>query len=310
MDYIKVFHRYIFAHFSIYLFLLTFIGTGYASAQQPSFDLKPYKKTVKYNKSFDYSDAFREELLSTGELYLLKTSDKHRALLVIEKNYLTAHEIQWVSGEIAEALNGVSKLLNRPYLEKNIITYYIVSDTSYGAKILSYAAPIGSNLGTWGIMLKYVKEKEAPVFHETAHLAEPMSPIMPNSLSEGIADYAQQAFRPGLPYAFVPQNIDVNAAARRALKLYDQIPEFKNTIGSQAPYWPKLEEMDPDLPSVYAFYFTSHSFVNFLVYKYGLEKVLQNLEANSTEQAYLDIFQVSLSSLKDDWAKSLFSSYL
>ena len=141
-------------------------------------------------------------------------------------------------------------------------------------------------------MLRFVKDKADPLFHEMTHLLAGHGGSQ--SLNEGIADWVQSRLRPGRSTAFMPAGVDPHAKAREALAAYP--PAFREAIGAPGYHrWSGAEIR-------FDFYYCSWSFADFLLRQGDMPRFWSVLEAEGKPEAYLAAYGRSHDALVSEWA--------
>lgn len=229
-------------------------------------------------------------LLRTGDHYLF-TGEAGDILLVVEKDYLTVEEVERVGTTLTDARRNVAEFLNKKD-ELGRLTIYVYDEGPY-----STAHVPGAFLGEQGILLKFAKENEAPDYHELTHMLAG-NHTRSTSLSEGLADFVQQKFRPEVASSFVPANADIRALAKEAIQSY---PELLDVIGS-----PSQVTFPPFHPDVrHDFYFASCSFVTYLATLGDLDQLMNVYNRHGYDGAYQEAYGLSRESLIHDWLKDI-----
>lgn len=242
----------------------------------------------------DDNDAFRRVLLgpSASERSLVPTQTGG-ALLVVETGYLDEKGLDKLASDLQEATAGIPAFTGRPSKVQKRITVYAYSDGP-----MSLAHVPGAMPGEQGLMLRFVREGAAPIFHEMTHMLVGYSPSQ--SLAEGFADVVQSRFRPGQASAFMAAGTDPDAMSRAALVV--QGPAFFKTLGGFGNYtW-----QDPE--SRKDFYYCSWSFVRFLLKRAPLEKFWPVYDSGGGDEEYLRSYGASREDLVAAWRKSLRAS--
>ena len=238
--------------------------------------------------NFDSNDGFRRNLLepANSDRWLIPTA-QGGILLVVEKGYLDAAELDRVSADLQEAVEAIPRLTGRTPRLRGRFTVYV-----YDEGPMSEADVPGARPGEKGLMLRFVKEEADPLFHEMTHLLAGHGGSQ--SLNEGIADWVQSRLRPGRKTAFMPAGTDPHAKAREALAAYP--PAFRETIGAPGYYRWSRDEMR------YDFYYCSWSFTDFLVRQGGMARFWSVLEAEGKPEAYIAAYSRSYGALVSEWA--------
>ena len=238
--------------------------------------------------NFDSNDGFRRKLLepANSDRWLVPTA-QGGILLIVEKGYLDEAELDRVSADLKEAVEAIPRLTGRTPRLKGRFTVYV-----YDVGPMSEADVPGARPGEKGLMLRFVKDKSDPLFHEMAHLLAGHGGSQ--SLNEGIADWVQARMRPGRSTAFIPAGVDPHAKARAALAAYP--PAFRETIGSPGFYRWSGPEIRFD------FYYCSWSFTDFLLRQGDMPRFWAVLEAEGKPEAYLAAYGRSRDALVAEWA--------
>jgi hypothetical protein len=286
------------------LTFIFFLLSGIGNLAHAQFELRPAQSEVKYDNKVDEYDSFRKSLLETGQVYDLDTKNSPGARLVVEKDsltkksYLTKSELKRIASEIARALEEVPRFVGRPFITDKRITVYIYQIDN--TKPISGAANYGPTPDTWGIMLAFAQEDKAGVFHEFTHLTERnWGNGGSESLSEGFAEYVSSQLEPGKAHTFTLANADADQLAQAAIQNYSQI-KFLQYIGAG--------DSAHSMPQGHVrvdFYFTSWSFVNFLISNGGIPKFLKVLDAGGTPAAYFQVYGQTYSALLNQWLGSV-----
>ncbi len=280
-------------------FLICIVGGFFSPRIASAYEFTMTQSFAKYSDSHmsDQSDPdifkFQQQLIQTGQFYVLDTKNSHGALLVVERNYLEPLELERIAGDIAEALDEVPKFIGRPFVTNKRITLYI-----YDSGPMSQAAHFGVEF-SWGILLRFVKEDLAPTFHEVTHLTQTdWQTEGSQSLDEGFADFVQEHFRPGKAHDFHPANANPDLLAKSALQTYGQ-QDFLNSIG--VPGWTEFKIKDER----FSFYFTSWSFVKYLVNQYGISTFLEVQDAAGSPMVYSSALGNTFENIRNAWVLSL-----
>jgi hypothetical protein len=234
----------------------------------------------------------RDRLLREGDVYGFRCGPP-RALLVVQKGYLTMAELRAFGAELNEGVSGIPALVGRQPSPRRF-TVFVFGETPDAP--MSQVNDLGEYPGEKAVFLRFVKEGSSPLFHELTHLLVPGSDGS-QSLSEGFASWAQARFRPGKAVSFTPANADPNRLARQAVEMYPRA--FYETIGAnEVPSWSSQEIR-------HAFYHASWSFVDYLIALKGLPAFLAVYDASGTDASYRSAYGRGLSALRDDWRARL-----
>lgn len=238
--------------------------------------------------AFDSNDAFRANLLrpENSDRYLVNTV-QGEVMLVVEKGYLDAASLDQLTLDIVEAVAGVPRATGRPSRIRGRFTIYVYDDGP-----LSEADVPGLARGEKGLMLRFVKEKHDPLFHELTHLLAGYSASQ--SLGEGIADVVQSRFRPGRASAFMAAGTDPHAEARRALSTYGR--DFVALIGA-----PGHEIRLDERQKRFDFYYCSWSFAEYLLTRGDMAAFWRVADAGGTDAAYRASYGLTRAQLVADW---------
>lgn len=240
--------------------------------------------------AFDGNDEFRRNLLDG------KTSDLYRVealggiLLVVQKGYLDAGELARLCSDLSEATREVPRVTRRSPLARTRFTVYV-----YPGGPVSEAHVPGAQPGETGVMLKFVKEDRAPLFHELTHLLAGYSNSQ--SLAEGVADYVQRELRPGKANGFMPADADADSRSRAALASYPHA--FAEAVGAPGHQsW-----TDPQVR--FDFYYASLSFVDFLLRQGDMKRLWSVIDAGGAPAAYEQSYRRSRAALVAEWKAAL-----
>lgn len=242
--------------------------------------------------AYDRWDGLRERLAKRGEWYSLPSAAQP-VLLLVEKGYLDEAALTRFAKDVVEAVAGVPECTGRkpPKFAGRLVIYV------YDGGPASETDVPGVAKGDMGIMLRFVKEDEAPVFHELTHALAGYSHASP-SLSEGLAEEVESHFRPGKAHSFTPADADPDRLAKTALGR--ESAAFLATVG--APNDGKPFESPQ---AKHDYYFSSWSFVRFLAARKGLGAVFKVMDAGGDDKSYRDAFGGDAASLRADWKKKL-----
>ena len=251
---------------------------------------RPAAREASRPDAFDGADFFRARLLEEGQSYLLPGAPA--AFIVAEPGYLDSDSLGRFCAELARGLTAIPLLLGRSAALGERVTVYV-----YGSgpdAPISQALVPGARAGEKGVMLRYVREDRAPLFHELNHLLAGLPGSA--SLSEGFADFVQARLAPGKASAFTPAGTDPHARARQALLAHPRL-----LVGMGAPgagRWSSPEERE-------AFYFASWSYVDFLIARGGMPAFLQVFDGGGSDASCRRAFGQSCRKLRADWSKGL-----
>ncbi len=238
--------------------------------------------------AFDSNDDFRRGLLDPGraDRWFVPT-ELGGILLVVEKGYLTDARLDALCADLQEAVSAVPRLTGRAPRLRARFTVYV-----YDQGPLSEADVPGLRPGEKGLMLRFVKDDAEPLFHEITHMLAGYSDSQ--SLGEGIADWVQDALRPGRAHAFVPAGTDPDAMARAALAR--RPPDFAKTIGAPG-YW--FQGSNRDIR--FDFYYCSWSFARFLMKKGDARAFWSVADAGGKPDAYRRAYGRGYDALIAEW---------
>lgn len=237
---------------------------------------------------FDRNDEFRRALLApaASDRWLVPTVQGD-VMLVVEKGYLTEAELDAFCADVQEGVAGVPRVTGRSSRIRGRFTLYV-----YDEGPLSEASVPGLARGEKAIMLRFVKEKHDPLFHELTHLLAGYSASQ--SLGEGIADVVQARFRPGRASAFMAADTDPHAESRRALAAWG--PELRRLVGA-----PGHEISLDERQKRFDFYYASWSFADTLVRARGMEAFWRVADAGGADAAYRADFGMDRAALVSAW---------
>ncbi|HVC08704.1 MAG TPA: hypothetical protein VNH15_02045 [Elusimicrobiota bacterium] len=253
---------------------------------------RPIAPVAANPDSYDDNDAFRRQMLAPGhsDEYLVRT-DLGGILLVVEKGYLDARQTAGLVFELQQAVYEVPRLTGRPPLVRKRFTVYV-----YDRGPISESGVPGALPGETGIMLAWVKEGNAPIFHEMTHLLAGYG--RSQSLAEGVACAVQGRLRPGVAAApFMVAHADPDKEARRILA--QDPPGLVEGLGEPGHYSFSSQRIRVD------FYWASWSFVDFLLRQDGMAKLWTLIDAGGTPAAYQKIYGTSYASLFADWNQDI-----
>lgn len=237
--------------------------------------------------AFDENDGFRRALLApaASERWLVPTVQGD-VLLVAEKGYLDAAALDRFCADVQEAVAAIPLVTGRPSLVRGRFTLYV-----YDEGPMSEADVPGAEPGEKGVMLRFVREKSDPLFHELTHLLAGYSESQ--SLGEGLADVVQERLRPGRESAFIPAGTDPHAKARAALAAYG--PPFFEMIGSPGYYRFGPGDIRFD------FYYCSWSFAKFLLRQGSMADAWAVADAGGDDEAYRRVYGRGRAELVAAW---------
>ncbi len=240
--------------------------------------------------AFDSNDAHRRELLSSGDRWTVPTASG-TILLVVEKGYLDAKQLDRVAADLQEAVVAIPRLTGRPSRIRGRFTVYL-----YDRGPMSEADVPGAQPGEKGLMLRFAKTEEEPLFHEMTHLLAGYSDSQ--SLGEGGADWVQEKLRPGRARSFVPANTNPHAMAKAALARWPA--DFLTTIGAPG-YWFKMSGRDIRVD----FYYCSWSFADFLLRQGDMKAFWAVADAGGKPAAYLKAYGKTYDQLIAAWVSEV-----
>lgn len=240
--------------------------------------------------SYDDNDAFRKHLLdgSVSDWYSL--SGGAGMIVVVQKGYLSQDQLARLGRDLDEARTRIPALLGRPAAYAGRLTIYVYDDGP-----MSEADVPGAFAGEKGLMLRFVREDTAPLFHEMTHIYA--GDTKSQSLCEGIAQWVQGVIRPGKANGFQPANADPDALAKAGIAQYPR--PFYDAIG--APEWNSWSGQEVRM----AFYYASWSFTGYLIRRGGMPAFLSVMDGNAEPQAYLRAYGETLETLRQQWADGL-----
>lgn len=239
--------------------------------------------------AFDSNDGFRAALLSpaASDRWLVPTVQGD-VMLVVEKGYLTGAELDGFCADVQEGVAGVPRVTGRVSRIRGRFTIYV-----YDRGPISQADVPGLARGEKGLMLRFVKEKADPLFHELTHLLAGYSHSQ--SLGEGIANVVQSRFRPGRAAAFIAAGADPHAESRRALAAYGA--DFRALIGAPGheirPEWREKR---------FDFYYASWSFSEFLLARGTMADFWTVADAGASDATYRRVYGAARAQLVEAWA--------
>lgn len=236
--------------------------------------------------AFDSNDAFRAGLLATGDRWTVPVASG-TVLMVVEKGYLDAKQLDRVAADLREAAVEIPRLTGRAPKIRGRFTVYL-----YDKGPIAEADVPGARPGERGIMLPFAKTEEEPLFHEATHLLAGYSDSQ--SLGEGVADWVQEKLRPGRARAFVPANTNPHVRAKAAVAR--RPAAFLTTIGAPG-YWFKMSGRDIRLD----FYYCSWSFADFLLRQGDMKAFWSVADAKGEPAAYLKAYGRTYDGLIAAW---------
>jgi hypothetical protein len=270
-----------------------------AAAQVPPAPGKPARlipiaAETAHPDGFGRDDAFRAALLAPGRSdWFIVQAEAGPILLVVQKGYLTPAQTDALAGELQDADAALPRWGGRRLIGGRY-TVYAYDDALDGAPTpISEAGVPGAQKGEKGVELRFVKDGAAPLFHELTHLLVGGDGDS-QSLSEGLADTAEDAFRPGHAHAFVPANADPDALCRAAVARYPR--PFYEAVG--APGYSSWSGQQVR----FSFYYCSWSFTRWLVARSSPPTVTAVLDAGASDAAYAKAFGSPLAALRARWA--------
>lgn len=259
--------------------------------------LVPIAAETAHADTFGRDDEFRRKLLTPGrsDWYIIPTRAGD-VLLVVQKGYLDAARLESLAADVQEAdaalpLWGGRRLVRARY------TLYVYDDAlDDEVTPISEADVPGAQHGERGVELRFVKDRTEPLFHEFTHLLVGGDGDS-QSLSEGLADTAEDKFRPGHAHAFVlantnPDALCAEAVARYPAPFYEAIgaPGYSNWSGAHIRF---------------DFYYCSWSFTRWLVGSGSPARVISVLDAGAADAAYVKAFGAPLAELRARWAHAI-----
>ncbi|HVA67614.1 MAG TPA: hypothetical protein VNK24_11955 [Elusimicrobiota bacterium] len=226
--------------------------------------------------SYNDNDAFRRKMLAPGnsDEYLVRT-DLGGILLVVQKGYLEARQTAGLVSELQQAVRDVPLLTGRPPLVRKRFTVYVYDDGP-----ISEAGVPGALPGETGLMLAWVKEGNAPIFHEMTHL---------------LAGYTanRSPWPRASPAPFMVADADPDKAAKRILA--QDPPMLVEGLGGPGYYNFSSQRIRVD----------SWSFVDFLLRQGGMAKLWTLIDAGGTPAAYRKIYKTPYAALFADWKQDV-----
>jgi len=252
-------------------------------------------------------NAISNQLRQEGVKYETK-----RAILWVEKNGLTQKELEEFGKLVNQGILDIEKYtgikFDKKYYQADKLEYFINSKPGISRGTIESKPFIY-------LPLVRVKEKKAPYLHETAHKIAYKS-IEALWMAEGFCSYVQTyvAKRYGGYNAnpFNPENIDIDQLAKNHLKT-DAGKKLLSLIGlNGSPLRMNAEQREPYRPifedrrvSARIFYNLSESFVQFLVAKIGLKKLIKIFDSADMQFNSMKITGKNVDDWKADWLKSL-----
>jgi hypothetical protein len=236
----------------------------------------------------DDNDDFRRALLDpkNSDRWFVPT-EYGGIMLVAQKGYVGDARLDQLASDLQEAVSAIPRLTGRTPLIRDRFTVYV-----YDRGPMSQADVPGLKHGERGLMLRFVKENEEPLFHEMTHLLAGYSDSQ--SLGEGIAEWVQETERPGRANGFIPAHSDPDALSKAALKKWPAA--FLTTIGAPG-YWFKGSNDDIR----HDFYYCSWSFAAFLMRRGGAKEFWTAADAGGAPEAYLRVYGASYDALIKAW---------
>ena len=238
--------------------------------------------------AYDHNDDFRRSLLDpkNSDRWFVPT-ELGGILLVVQKGYVDDARLDRLAADLQEAVTAIPRLTGRRSLVLDRFTVYVYDDGP-----MSEADVPGLKHGERGLMLRFVKENEEPLFHELTHLLSGYSDSQ--SLGEGIAEWVQDVERPGRANAFIPAHTNPDAKAKAALTKWP--PAFLTTIGAPG-YWFKGSNDDIR----FDFYYCSWSFAAFLMRQGDAKAFWTVADAGGKPEAYQRVYGRSYDALISAW---------
>jgi hypothetical protein len=236
----------------------------------------------------DENDDFRRALLDPkrSDRWIVPT-ELGGIMLVAEKGYLGEARLDQLCADLQEAVASIPRLTGRPPLLRARFTVYV-----YDVGPMSEADVPGLRPGERGLMLRFVKENEEPLFHEMTHLLAGYSDSQ--SLGEGSAEWVQERARPGRANAFIPANTNPHQMAKAALAKWPA--DFRTTIGAPG-YW--FQGSNAEIR--FDFYYCSWSFSDFLL-RQGVMKAFWSVaDAGGKPESYVRAYGRSYDALIAAW---------
>lgn len=242
--------------------------------------------------AFDANDGFRAALLAPArsDRWLVPTA-LGTVMLVVEKGYLSDARLDRLCADLQEAVSEIPRLTGRHVWTAKRFTVYVYDDGP-----LSEADVPGLAAGEKGLMLRFVKDDAEPLFHELTHMLAGYSKSQ--SLGEGIAEWVQARLRPGRAHAFVPAATDPRTRAKAALAKWPAA--FLTTIGAPG-YW--FQGSNRDIR--FDFYYSSWSFVDFLMRQGDAKAFWSVADAGGEPDAYLKAYGRGYDRLIAEWVSEV-----
>jgi hypothetical protein len=236
--------------------------------------------------------AFRRTLLDPmrADRWLVPTIQGD-VLVVVEKGYLDEAALDRFCAELQEGVAAVPSVTGRASHVRGRFTVYV-----YDRGPISQTGVRGVAAGERGLLLRFVKERRDPLFHELTHLLAGSS--RSQSLSEGIAEVVQARLRPGRANAFIRAGADPDRNAAAALANYGE--EFRAGIGAPGNPMPLTAE-----PMRYDFYYCSWSFAQFLLARGSMADFWALADAGGNDAAYQRLYGRPRAELVREWAEEV-----
>lgn len=240
----------------------------------------------------DDNDDFRRALLDPkrSDRWIVPT-ELGGIMLVVEKGYLGDARLDRLCADLQEAVSAIPRLTGRPALIRERFTVYVYDDGP-----ISEADVPGMRHGERGLMLRFVKDDEEPLFHELTHLLAGYSDSQ--SLGEGIAEWVQEVERPGRANAFIPAHTNPDAMAKAALAKWPAA--FGTTIGAPG-YW--FQGSNRDIR--FDFYYCSWSFAAFLMRQGDAKAFWSVADAGGKPEAYVKAYAKTYDALYAAWVSEV-----
>ena len=236
----------------------------------------------------DDNDDFRRALLDPkrSDRWIVPT-ELGGIMLVVEKGYLGDARLDQLCADLQEAVAAIPRLTGRPPLLRARFTVYV-----YDVGPMSEADVPGLRPGERGLMLRFVKENEEPLFHEMTHLLAGYSDSQ--SLGEGVAEWVQERARPGRANAFIPANTNPHQMAKAALVKWPA--DFRTTIGAPG-YW--FQGSNAEIR--FDFYYCSWSFTDFLLRQADMKAFWAVADGGGKAESYQNAYGRSYDALIAAW---------
>ncbi len=250
------------------------------------------------NTPFSGDDDFRRDMMRAADRWEVFAGAG--VDMLVEPGYMADAAVEAFCAEVVEARAAVPAVLGRAEKVRGRFTLYV-----FDSGPMSESDVPGVAAGQPGIMLRFVKEGESPLFHEFTHL---LGGYGSQSLSEGLADYVQNRIRPGKASGFKPAGLNPHEKALFAAGKLGKA--YQGAVGApDKTLWQVVEAADGvDLGGAsprHLFYYGSWSFVDYLVGLKGLPAFLAVHDAGGTEASYRTAYGKSADALRRDWAKAL-----